>query len=256
MKRPSEICSTTCARASSIPTRPSPSSAASRSPTSASPRVDHHRAIRSGLPEAIYGPGKTPEQCVAIVGELLAAGTRPVLLTRVDDDQADAVARRPPDRPSAPASTIVWNPLDRRRGPSTCSSSPPAPPTCPWPTSALRCSRPTASTPTRITDAGVAGVHRLLVHTDELAAPMSWWSSPGWRARSRASSAGSRPRRSSPCRRASATAPRFQGITALLAMLASCAAGVTVVGIDNGFGAACAALRLCNVHDRARSTLT
>jgi NCAIR mutase (PurE)-related protein len=48
----------------------------------------------------------------------------------------------------------------------------------------------------------------------------------------------------------------FQGITALLAMLASCAAGITVVGIDNGFGAACAALRLCHVHDRSRSTLT
>ena len=48
----------------------------------------------------------------------------------------------------------------------------------------------------------------------------------------------------------------FQGITALLAMLASCAAGITVVGIDNGFGAACAALGLCHVHDRARSTLT
>ncbi len=43
----------------------------------------------------------------------------------------------------------------------------------------------------------------------------------------------------------------FQGITALLAMLASCAAGITVVGIDNGFGAACAALRLCTVHDRS-----
>ncbi len=54
-------------------------------------RVDHHRAIRSGLPEAIYGPGKTPEQCVAIVEELLAGGSRPVVLTRADDDQVAAV---------------------------------------------------------------------------------------------------------------------------------------------------------------------
>ena len=45
-------------------------------------RVDHHRALRQGRPEAIYGPGKTPEQCAAIVVELLDAGAAPVLLTR------------------------------------------------------------------------------------------------------------------------------------------------------------------------------
>ena len=53
--------------------------------------VDHHRALRQGMPEAVYGPGKTPEQCVRIVGELLAHGTGPVLLTRASDDQAKAV---------------------------------------------------------------------------------------------------------------------------------------------------------------------
>ena len=52
-------------------------------------RVDHHRALRLGLPEAVYGPGKTPEQCAEIVAELLAeAGGGPVLLTRADDAQA------------------------------------------------------------------------------------------------------------------------------------------------------------------------
>ncbi|MBT4983779.1 MAG: 1-(5-phosphoribosyl)-5-amino-4-imidazole-carboxylate carboxylase, partial [Ilumatobacter sp.] len=46
--------------------------------------VDHHRAIRQGMPEAVYGPGKSADQCVAIVGELLEHGTGPVLLTRAD----------------------------------------------------------------------------------------------------------------------------------------------------------------------------
>ena len=49
-------------------------------------RVDHHRHLRQGMPEAIYGPGKTPEQCVAIVGELLQGGDDPVVLTRASDD--------------------------------------------------------------------------------------------------------------------------------------------------------------------------
>ena len=54
--------------------------------------VDHHRHVRQGMAEAIYGPGKTPEQCTRIVGELLAHGAGPVVLTRATDDQLKAVA--------------------------------------------------------------------------------------------------------------------------------------------------------------------
>src|SRR3954451_20670290 len=53
-------------------------------------RVDHHRELRQGLPEAVYGPGKTPEQCAAVVAELLRDDGGPVLLTRADADQAAA----------------------------------------------------------------------------------------------------------------------------------------------------------------------
>src|SRR6202789_3675997 len=54
-------------------------------------RVDHHRDLRLGIPEAIYGPGKTPEHCAAIVEELLSATSGPVLLTRASDAQVKAV---------------------------------------------------------------------------------------------------------------------------------------------------------------------
>src|SRR6187431_1431135 len=61
-------------------------------------RVDHHRALRQGMAEAVYGPGKTPDQCVAIVAELLrASGASPVVLTRADDAQVDAVLAAHPD---------------------------------------------------------------------------------------------------------------------------------------------------------------
>ena len=54
-------------------------------------RIDHHRDLRQGMPEAVYGPGKAPEHCAAIVQELLAATTAPVLLTRATDAQVKAV---------------------------------------------------------------------------------------------------------------------------------------------------------------------
>ena len=65
--------------------------------------VDHHRALRQGLPEAVYGPGKRPEQCVGIVGELLSAddagsGGPPVVLSRASAEQAGRGAGGPPGR--------------------------------------------------------------------------------------------------------------------------------------------------------------
>ena len=217
-------------------------------------RVDHHRAIRSGLPEAIYGPGKTPDQCVAIVGELLAAGTRPVLLTRVDDDQAGAALdAHPTGRRSG--NTIVWNPLtaDRREQVlviTARTSDLPVADEC----AAVLDAHGVAAT--RITDAGVAGVHRLLVHTEELSRADVVVVVAGMEGALASLVGGLTPAPVIAVPTSVGYGASFQGITALLAMHASCAAGVTVVGIDNGFGAACAALRLCNVHDRARSTLT
>src|SRR3954467_9880629 len=67
--------------------------------------VDHHRSLRQGMPEAIYGPGKTPEQVVRIVGELLAHGTDPVLLTRASAEQIEAatLAHGEPEQSGAAA---------------------------------------------------------------------------------------------------------------------------------------------------------
>src|ERR1700729_1392100 len=55
-------------------------------------RIDHHRDLRQGMPEAVYGPGKAPEHCAAIVEELLCAPTAPVLMTRATDAQVKAVS--------------------------------------------------------------------------------------------------------------------------------------------------------------------
>src|SRR5579862_4730559 len=81
-------------------------------------RVDHHRALRQGLPEAVYGPGKTAAQCVGIVGELLAAGDAgppggPVVLSRATEDQIAAVIAAHPTG-LVTGTTVVWRPAPPR----------------------------------------------------------------------------------------------------------------------------------------------
>src|SRR5918996_6120534 len=131
-------------------------------------RVDHHRALRQGMAEAVYGPGKTPEQCAAIVHELLAApGSGPVLLTRTDEAQVVAALDRNPDG-DRPATTVCWRPAAPR--PETVVVVTAGTADLPV---ADECAATLAAhglEPERITDAGVAGVHRLLAFVDDLAA--------------------------------------------------------------------------------------
>src|SRR3979411_431327 len=72
-------------------------------------RVDHHRALRQGRAEAVYGPGKTPEHCAAIVTELLREGDGPVVLTRANAEQIAAVPEG-----EVRGTTVVWRPAAPR----------------------------------------------------------------------------------------------------------------------------------------------
>jgi hypothetical protein len=207
--------------------------------------VDHHRAIRQGVPEVVFGPGKTLDEIVAIAGRLVHAhGT--FLATRVSDEQSSALcaafpgavanARARTVRQSAPhAAKAVRGPLlIVTAGTSDLCVAEECAET------ALAC----GITVERLTDVGVAGIHRLtsqmrvlsharvvvvvagmdgalpsvvggLVRVPVIAVPTS----VGYGA-------------------------SFGGLAALLTMLNSCAAGVVVTNVDNGFGAAMAAARL------------
>jgi NCAIR mutase (PurE)-related protein len=70
-------------------------------------RVDHHRSLRQGTPEAVYAPGKTAEQCAAIVAELLAGPGGPVVLTRADKDQV-AAATALATGATVTGTTVTW----------------------------------------------------------------------------------------------------------------------------------------------------
>ena len=198
----------------------------------------------------VFGPGKTPEQSVAIVGELLSVGTEPVLLTRASDAQADAVLAAHPGG-TRHGGLVVWRPRtevrDERVAVVTAGTGDlPVAEEC----AATLAAHGVGSD--RLDDVGVAGVHRLLADLDRLLAAEAVVVVAGMEG-ALASVVGGLvavPVVAVPT--SVGYGASLAGVTALLGMMASCASGLTVVGIDNGFGAATAILRLLDARrDRA-----
>jgi NCAIR mutase (PurE)-related protein len=211
-------------------------------------RIDHHRALRQGHPEVVFCEGKTPEQVVAIC-ERLEAASGSFLGTRATESIAARLRARFP--------AMEWNQLAR-----TVHLAGPAPRK--QPTAAgtiLVVSAGTSDLPVaeeaavvaevfghpveRLTDVGVAGVHRVLAAGEQLQRARVVIVVAGME--------GALPSVVGGLVKAPVIAvptsvgygASFGGLAALLGMLNSCAAGVTVVNIDNGFGAAAAASRIC-----------
>jgi len=205
-------------------------------------RVDHHRALRQGMAEAVYAPGKTAEQCALLVAELLREpGTGPVLLTRATDEQADAAMAANADG-TRTASTVAWRAADKKPGRVLVLTAGTA--DLPVANEAVATLTAAGYPPVLLADCGVAGVHRLLATADDLAAADAIIVVAGMEGAlaSLVGGIAACPVVAVPTSVGYGAA--LEGVTALLAMLASCAAGITVVGIDNGFGAASAVFRL------------
>ena len=205
-------------------------------------KVDHHRTLRQGLPEAVYGPGKTPEQCAAIVAELLTEEDGgPILLTRATETQAVAALERSPGGVLT-GTTVAWRSRLPRPGRVIVFTAG---------TSDLPVAEECAATlvahglrPAVNCDVGVAGVHRLLATVDDLAGADAVVVVAGMEGALASLVGGITPAPVVAVPTSTGYGAALEGVTALLAMLSSCAAGLTVVGIDNGFGAACAVLRI------------
>jgi pyridinium-3,5-biscarboxylic acid mononucleotide synthase len=207
--------------------------------------IDHHRALRQGFPEVIYGAGKTPAQVCEIARSIAERGDA-VLVTRIDPEASSRLKSIFP--------AVELNELGRTA--YLEGKSPPARGTgtvavVTAGTSDLPVAEEAAVTLTalgncvsRITDVGVAGIHRLLAKREDLSSAAVVIVIAGMD--------GALPSVVGGLVRAPVIAvptsvgygASFQGIAPLLTMLNSCAAGVTVVNIDNGFGAAVAASRI------------
>ena len=206
-------------------------------------RIDHHRALRQRLPEAVYAPGKSAEQCAAIVAELLAEeGGGPVLLTRADDAQADAALARNPGGVRT-GRTLVWRPAAEAR-PGRILVVTAGTADLPVAEECVTTLAAYGYRPALVPDCGVAGIHRLLGTVDELHEADAVVVVAGMEGALPSFVGGITAAPVVAVPTSVGYGAALEGVTALLAMMSSCAAGVTVVGIDNGFGAACAVARL------------
>ncbi|HXT18808.1 MAG TPA: nickel pincer cofactor biosynthesis protein LarB [Gemmatimonadaceae bacterium] len=207
--------------------------------------IDHHRTLRQGFPEVIYAAGKTPEQVTEIARHIIARGDA-MLATRLSADAAEMLRASLPDIELNALGRTAFLP-GREPAPSgkgtvtivTAGTS-----DLPVAEEAAVTLRALGDCVARITDVGVAGIHRVLAKRDELSASAVVIVIAGMD--------GALPSVVGGLVRAPVIAvptsvgygAAFQGIAPLLTMLNSCAAGITVVNIDNGFGAAVAASRI------------
>ncbi|HEY2213929.1 MAG TPA: nickel pincer cofactor biosynthesis protein LarB, partial [Acidimicrobiales bacterium] len=201
-------------------------------------RVDHHRDLRLGMPEAVYGPGKSPEHCAAIVVELLGATDGPVLVTRADEDQVKAVSAATEPLGFGPGEvtgsgsihTIRFRPASHRAGTVVVVTAG----TADLPV-ANECTSVLGSLgfePTLLVDCGVAGLHRLLGEIDTLAMADAVIVIAGMEGALASVIGGLTPAPVIAVPTSTGYGAAFEGLTALLAMLAACSSGITVVGID------------------------
>ena len=207
-------------------------------------QVDTHRALRKHFPEVIFGAGKTPAQVVQIAAKLLGHG-QPVLATRITAEHARALRKKfkhAVHHPLARCVTIEQKPMPKNAGfiAVVCAG-----------TSDLPVAEEAAVTAEimgnrveRIHDVGVAGLHRMLARMDTLQQANVIVAVAGMEGALPSVLAGlvAGPVIAVPT--SIGYGASFGGIAALLAMLNSCASGVTVVNIDNGFGAGFAASQI------------
>jgi NCAIR mutase (PurE)-related protein len=204
--------------------------------------VDHHRTLRQGMPEAVYAPGKSPEQCVRIVGELLDHGGGPVLVTRAQEDQAKAIIAAHGPATEHGGCLLYREPDPWRTGVVLVLTAGTA--DVPVADEAMITLRAHGFAPERVTDVGVAGVHRLLAHLDTVVTADAVVVVAGMEGALASVVGGLTGSPVVAVPTSVGYGAGLDGVTALLAMHASCASGITVVGIDNGFGAACAIARI------------
>jgi NCAIR mutase (PurE)-related protein len=201
--------------------------------------VDHHRALRQGVPEVIFGERKTVDQIAAIADEMVRAGHN-VLVTRVDPDKAKLLCERMPafrHAEEARALRLEVTPVPKRqKGPVAVVTAG---------TSDMGVAEEAVVTleavglePVRLYDVGVAGIHRLLHRVEDLRRAAAVIVVAGMEGALPSVVGGvvSAPIVAVPTSVGYGSA--LGGFTALFAMLTSCAAGVAVVNIDSGFGAA------------------
>lgn len=204
-------------------------------------RVDHHRPARQGFPEVIFGQGKTPEQIAGIGARIVAAG-HSLLVTRTTEEAYRTLTVQVPDARFHPVARTITRPAgDTVRGRGTILVAAAGTADVPVAEEAAVSAEIMGNCVDRLYDVGVSGLHRLLAEQARLYAAHVVIVVAGMEGALPSVVGGLVDVPVIAVPTSVGYGASFGGVTALLAMLNSCASGVSVVNIDNGFGAAAVA---------------
>ena len=200
-------------------------------------KVDMHRKVRQGAAEVIYGAGKTPEQIAGIVETMKKKGQKTILITRLSKEGAEVVAKTQPLQYEEISRIGIVGELPKPDGIGKIVVATGGTSDIPVAEEAARTAEVFGNEVVRLYDVGVAGLHRLLSHMDEIMSASVIIAIAGMEGALASVIGGLAdcPVIAVPTSVGYGTS--FHGLSALLSMLNSCASGVSVVNIDNGFGA-------------------
>lgn len=200
-------------------------------------KVDLHRGIRQGAAEVIYGAGKTPEQIIGIVDSMKKSGQKTILITRLSPESAERIiATHEMDyHTDAKVGVIGDFPVPDGIGKIVVATGGTS--DIPVAEEAALTAQAHGNEVVRLYDVGVAGLHRLLSHMDDIMSASVIIAIAGMEGALASVIGGLADCPVIAVPTSVGYGASFQGLTALLSMLNSCASGVSVVNIDNGFGA-------------------
>lgn len=200
-------------------------------------KLDHHRSIRQGMAEVIYGEGKTPEQILSIAGTFRDGGQEQILITRMSAEAAKVVGETLPLQYDSLSKVGIVGDIPKPDGIGKIVVATGGTSDMPVAEEAAITAEALGNDVVRLYDVGVAGLHRLLANVEELMEARVIIAIAGMEGALASVIGGLVDCPVIAVPTSVGYGASFGGLSALLSMLNSCASGVSVVNIDNGFGA-------------------
>ena len=199
-------------------------------------KVDHHRELRQGVSEVIYGAGKTPQQIIGIAGAMLERGQHTILITRIDQAAADRIAAVLPLHYYEQAKVGLIGEMPEADGDGTIVVACGGTSDLPVAEEAAITAEALGNKVVRLYDVGVSGIHRLLANMEPIMTARCIVAVAGMEGALPSVIGGLADVPVIAVPTSVGYGASLGGVAALLSMLNSCASGVSVVNIDNGFG--------------------